>query len=722
MCDIWQQKKGHEITPEELKRAISNKAFSKIKSVGLNGGEPTLRNDIGQIASTLAKGLPSLRSLSIITNAIIAKRSIIAIDQIAAICHDYGLEFDVMVSLDGVGEVHDRVRGREGNFASSVKVINHILGHDKITTRRIGCTLISENALHAEETLNWCIEKGIYGRFRLGIPHQRLYSNDGRSVFNLTVDQKFHLANFIDYLRVEYETDNARKHFYKSLRDQLIYGLPRKAGCAWKSKGMTLLSNGDIAYCAVESPTIGNAITEDANSLYWNNSDKLNAIVKNKCTGCHHDYTGISSRKIILETHLKLLSNKLPTSLKSQLSNATKIAYQRRYKKLVSRLVQSSSIRKPKPLGDKILLCGWYGTETLGDKAIIGGIIESLSSQHSKHLIDIASLEPYVSTHTKRQMSSTIQGDVLSIDEANRHILNGEYKTVAIAGGPLMSCITRSVELLKLFSTAKSVGAKTVVAGCGVGPVTNDFKDQPIAGILKLADSILLRDMPSRDLARSHFKIDTDISVAVDPAFVWIAKNTGADTRPTSSRILMALRDWPYNEYAKELGEERSRATKLKFERELLDFVDALPDQLVPIPFCMHKYTVGGDDRYYHHNLWKDRPAVRRRIDWQHQTPIDDLEQIGSSSGVLAMRFHSVVFALATNRPFLAIDYTRGGKISGLLRMLNLENRLVAIEDFNGATAAQLLQRQIEEPPTDILRRVIDESIKAQQSIVELFR
>ena len=31
-----------------------------------------------------------------------------------------------MVSLDGVGHVHDEVRSREGNFESALQVINHV--------------------------------------------------------------------------------------------------------------------------------------------------------------------------------------------------------------------------------------------------------------------------------------------------------------------------------------------------------------------------------------------------------------------------------------------------------------------------------------------------------------------------------------------------------------------------------------------------------------------
>ncbi|MFM5886913.1 MAG: hypothetical protein ACKOQS_01270, partial [Dolichospermum sp.] len=42
MFNIWQQKFDYQITPYELEKALSNSLFSELKSVGINGGEPTL--------------------------------------------------------------------------------------------------------------------------------------------------------------------------------------------------------------------------------------------------------------------------------------------------------------------------------------------------------------------------------------------------------------------------------------------------------------------------------------------------------------------------------------------------------------------------------------------------------------------------------------------------------------------------------------------------------
>src|SRR5262245_1640580 len=68
MCFIWQRKRDDEITPEELSSILSNPLFRQIRNVGINGGEPTLRKDLGELTRVLIAKLPRLQGVSLITN------------------------------------------------------------------------------------------------------------------------------------------------------------------------------------------------------------------------------------------------------------------------------------------------------------------------------------------------------------------------------------------------------------------------------------------------------------------------------------------------------------------------------------------------------------------------------------------------------------------------------------------------------------------------------
>ena len=711
MCDIWQQKKGHEITPAELKKVLQNPLFRKVKSIGMNGGEPTLRRDFIELVQTTIDCLPDLRGISLITNGIQDRKIITSIDSFAQVCYDNNIKSDVMVSLDGYGEIHDTVRGRPDNFIKSTNVINHLIENPLVNTKRIGCTIVSDNALHLEKLFLWALEKGVYIKYRLGIPHNRLYSNDERSVFKLSEEKKFHIANFLDYLRLNYEKDFNQREFYLSLRNQLVYGSKRRSGCNWKNAGVTLLSDGGLAYCAVESPLLGNAISQCSSDMYWKNSAVLDEIIKNKCDSCMHDYVGIGDRKQLIKHYLHRIRNKLPEVYFKPMLFLFRLYSKINFLKTINcylKEYQRFSFKSNHNNCSRILLCGWYGTETLGDKAILSGIVYSLRKHNPIVKIDLASLEPYVSNNTIIQLPDLGISKNLSIDEALKEIDGGKYGHVAMAGGPLMSSITRSLDILHLFVAAKKNGARVSVVGCGLGPFTNDYRDKAIGAILKVSDSIMLRDQDSVEYAKAYFNIKNKISTGIDPAFIWIYESIKKPLPERGNKILFALRDWPVNEYAVGYSTDDALKIKSRFEIELLKFKCLLNVDYTILPFCMHKQPIGGDDRFYHNHLWSDDKEVLRAIDWGHRKPEDDLKMFMSARGVVAMRFHSVVFAIATGTPFIALDYTMGGKISGLLHMLGLQDRLFKVRKFNADEAfAKLTNIDTKEDNKEMIEELI---------------
>ncbi len=81
--------------------------------MGINGGEPTLRKDLAEIVDVLFTNLPKLSGIALITNSLNSSQVIERIGEIGQVIKSHSGNLDVMVSLDGVGEVHDRVRGEK---------------------------------------------------------------------------------------------------------------------------------------------------------------------------------------------------------------------------------------------------------------------------------------------------------------------------------------------------------------------------------------------------------------------------------------------------------------------------------------------------------------------------------------------------------------------------------------------------------------------------------
>ena len=82
----------------------------------------------------------------------------------------------------------------------------------------------------------------------------------------------------------------------------------------------------------------------------------------------------------------------------------------------------------------------------------------------------------------------------------------------------------------------------------------------------------------------------------------------------------------------------------------------------------MHTFAVGGDDRDFARRFTKKYLNKINFEIWDRvYTSKDVLSAMNSTSFNICMRFHSVLFAECLGGPYLAIDYTGGGKIKGFL-------------------------------------------------------
>jgi len=709
MCNIWQQKRDHEITPDEVRQALSNPLYRKVVSVGMNGGEPTLRKDIGELTAAVCETLPSLSNVFLITNSILHKKVIEAIDAMSEACNSTGVKLHVMCSLDGVGE--------PGNFEAVLKVAENCKQRNDLGSFTFGCTIVRDNVYGIEELLWFSKGFDVDIKFRVAIPHQRLYSLNVIDPFALNSDELFHLCNFLDYLRLNEPTIPQQARFYHSLRNQLAYGMPREAGCVWQHAGVTLSSRGELSYCAVASKNLGDAIHEDSEKLFFENTDHLEEIYKNNCDNCYHDYTGMMPPSFYLTTMRQRFTSKVPKGMRDFMRSRRKNRALESEKQRIAKLDQDirTSVKVSTERPNRFLITGWYGTETLGDKAILGGVISAIRAEHPDADIDVASMEPYVSKYTARQMPDLSIQDNLSHDQSRQRLNEGKYGTVVLGGGPLMTIIGECTTLYEMFALGKQSGARCVVAGCGVGPLTHAERNPAILGMLNAADAVVLRDQASVQSARDQLGYTGEATSCIDPAAVWIHEQLQANPAPPRdpNRVLLALREWSYPSYASELSTEQSLAITDQYHQQVRQLIHTLRERQSNteiVPFCMHKYAVGGDDRMFYRERFGDDEAFMAHLDVRHRTPAEDLQTIATSGRMLTMRFHSLVFALITRTPFFALDYTRGGKIRGLLEDLGMADRMVAIDDFDGVAAAEKLLSTQEVP--DISDRVRDAKTK----------
>lgn len=129
MCNIWQQEDNtapflpHEIKVEEIDKILTYNArfFSKLNHISITGGEPTLRRDFVEIWQVLHKHFPDM-NMSFNSNGFSTNKLLGYVEEILKF-HE---RLTVMISVDGYGENHDKVRGMKNVFPHVLKTVEGV--------------------------------------------------------------------------------------------------------------------------------------------------------------------------------------------------------------------------------------------------------------------------------------------------------------------------------------------------------------------------------------------------------------------------------------------------------------------------------------------------------------------------------------------------------------------------------------------------------------------
>jgi MoaA/NifB/PqqE/SkfB family radical SAM enzyme len=137
MCNIWKGKrelpdiKAREMSTREIIELLSRPLFSQLVELDLTGGEPHLRNNLVETVIGVARlkksSLPKLRSIVITSNGLLPEKIITNYQRILEGLRDIKVDLVSVSSLDGIGEVHDKIRGTSNAFEQVSKTIDGLL-------------------------------------------------------------------------------------------------------------------------------------------------------------------------------------------------------------------------------------------------------------------------------------------------------------------------------------------------------------------------------------------------------------------------------------------------------------------------------------------------------------------------------------------------------------------------------------------------------------------
>jgi radical SAM protein with 4Fe4S-binding SPASM domain len=149
-CNIWLRKPTDELTTGELLRFIE--VNRDIQWLDVTGGEPFLREDLGEILEAAVRRWRGLVLLHFPTNGFLTDRIVSTAERIAALG---GPRFIVTVSLDGDEALNDEVRGIKGGYRRQMetfKALRQIKGVEAV----LGMTVSRYNAGRFNDTFEAC--------------------------------------------------------------------------------------------------------------------------------------------------------------------------------------------------------------------------------------------------------------------------------------------------------------------------------------------------------------------------------------------------------------------------------------------------------------------------------------------------------------------------------------------------------------------------------------
>jgi MoaA/NifB/PqqE/SkfB family radical SAM enzyme len=267
-CDYWKTRWHDGIKADRAVELLNEIGAAGIRSLRFTGGEPLLRTDLFQIMQRA--DMRPFTEVILQTNGLLIKKmhKEINASPITKVC----------ISIDGLEETNDLIRGIDGYFDLAMQGIKALRGK-KVS---IAVTL---NRISAKELGKLAeVAHGVGAEVQYNVLSQSIYfikDADMDSMWPEGGDVK-EIAKFLrqDLKRPEYEVEYVTKYFKR----QLVAEPP----CILGYLQMFVLSNGDVMTGCYPLKPVGNILRDRLETILASEDyvRQCEAMVRRECPGC----------------------------------------------------------------------------------------------------------------------------------------------------------------------------------------------------------------------------------------------------------------------------------------------------------------------------------------------------------------------------------------------------------------------------------------------------
>ncbi|OGS55379.1 MAG: hypothetical protein A3K60_07365 [Euryarchaeota archaeon RBG_19FT_COMBO_56_21] len=247
MCNIWQISDFDDLPAEEYAKLPGS-----LRTINITGGEPFLRKDLMEVIRQIHKAAPDSR-IVISSNGFLTDR----IAQVMSEVQRFHPKIGIGVSVDGIGEVHDKVRGVKGSFEKAMATVKAVkaLGINDI---RLGMTIVPDNQHEVYEVYKLAKKLGV--EFTTTVAHNsEIYFKKVDNTPRRTTDQlKTDLRRIgDDHLRSGTVKNWFRAYHLAGITDDSMRSQSSKK-CAAGDRFYFMDPAGQVYPCIVMDKVIGN--------------------------------------------------------------------------------------------------------------------------------------------------------------------------------------------------------------------------------------------------------------------------------------------------------------------------------------------------------------------------------------------------------------------------------------------------------------------------------
>lgn len=317
-----------------------------------------------------------------------------------------------------------------------------------------------------------------------------------------------------------------------------------------------------------------------------------------------------------------------------------------------------------------IIIEGYYGCGSLGDEAILQGLLQMIKKQYSSVDITVVSFNPKQTSemHDVKAVGKGFWGYLqapLFVSKSDSYIFGG---------GNLLH--DQSFYTLPLFLArvllVKLLRKRFYVIAQGVGPVRTGFGRLILKAGLALSDAVAVRDVLSSAFLD---KIGVRHVVAADAAFGASFVDALAPDKPVSFgclRVGVALRDSRF------FWSLKPEDYECKVAQALDCLISRYNAEVVFV--CLMKPQSGVDDYATAKSvIQKMRHRGNVKVVADLETPLELRNLFLSFDVLVGVPLHSLIFAAISQTPFVAVSYHP--KVDGYLESICYSSEYIICGD-----------------------------------------